>query len=361
MHFSRRFTIAQKLNTLPWVAHAVRPLYDQDGELIAYAELFEGEDLLSLPVEMFRHVMEGVNPDDPRQLAAFMSEFGIIGSRTYRGNELTSRRPRERECIINRLLELESVEDARRVEERYRLYASVTGGHDAWVRPSEAMLQWYLSLRRSLESAGYRAKAPGDLNPGDVRYLVLVTAQEARRAFDCLFEAGCVAQVLALPEEKRGVKWAGDVEGAVLEGRIRSSDEYLNSCLKPLSPKIGFVASSDPSLVIDPATPASYEMLDESIADVQGEIGGLEEAIAIQIYNFSLEASNCRICLYCEHPFVEKYSPDRKGKPRSTSDYCSDKCQKAAKAKRSREKEKRERIRKMCEAAKSSEEKAERR
>lgn len=353
MYFSRRFTVAHKLTPLPWVAHGVVPLYDEAGSLLAYVETFDGVDRTDLPVEMFRHVMDKVDPSDPDQMTKFMSKYGIVGSAVYDGSELISRRPEKRQNVLNAILDIKGLLDVAAIERRHHLYGSVNGNPNAWVCPSDETLRWYLAVQDSLKRAGYAVKDSGDLNPGDITYLILVTPQEAQNAFNSLHEAGRTARVIAAPNNQETAAWITVMDPAEIDEAVRLSDGYINSCLMSLTPRIGFVRERDAASPIPPEFPASYE--DEGSGQYwNGERGGLEEAIAAQLYNFALEASNCRICPHCLEPFVEKYSPGRKGTARSTAEYCSDGCQKAAKAKRSREKRKRGAIRDMQEAVNKS-------
>ena len=340
MYIERCFTRQDPLQPITWFASAITPLFDNNGSLLAYCEKPEGRELTELPEEIFHHRMKQIDPDDIEQMISFMSDYGILGASTYSGSDLISRRPQKRWSILNALLDVHDLQDACAIEKRYRLYESVSDKPNAYRRPDDEMLKWYLDLQSALKDAGYQKKAAGDLNPGGITDLILVTPNEAKRAFEELRLAGSLAQALAVSDNEQEIaRLVGEESLNAVSDQLRTSDDYINSCLRPYSPKLGFRRTDDPSKNISPCAPSSLD--DEfSRAYYEGEEGCLEEAIAIQIYNFALNGSEARRCEHCGEVFVNKYSPERKGSARSTSDYCSDKCQKAAKAKRARERAK---------------------
>lgn len=332
MKIERMFTVVHKLGPVWWGVCEVVPLFDADGRLLAYCE--KGFDYTSgqLPTEIFNHEMMDIDPSDPCQMAGFMSKYGLLGpSIARRGHAIAS------------ILDVETLEDAARVDTAYDIYSSHCGRFKPYLHPDEGMLNWYLTVRDSLRREGYAELDRSCLSPYCVDYLGIATAEEAERSFRGLRLSGIVCGALAAFQDigeikayLNGLSCPG--EDLALGGEreveevIRAADAFLSECLAALTPKIGFVEASDDrgNVKAYRCSPPSYE---EELAEQ--EEGCLQSAIAAQIYNFALDGSKCRVCEYCGRVFVEKYSPHRKGAPR-VSTFCSDSCQQSKKQKRYR-------------------------
>lgn len=333
MKIERMFTVAHKLGPVWWGVCEVAPLFDTDGRLLAYCE--KGFDYASgqLPTEVFNHEMMDIDPSDPCQMVGFMSKYGLLGPSIVR-----------RGRAIANILDIETLDDAARVDAAYDIYSSHCGRFRPYLHPDEEMLNWYLTVQDSLRRGGYAELSRSGLSPYCVDYLGIVTAEEAERSFRGLRRSGIVCGAVAAFQDAReimaylnGLSCPGEDlvlgDEREVEEVIRSADAFLSDCLAALTPKIGFAEVSDDeeNKKAYRCSPASYE---DELAEQ--EEGCLQSAIAVQIYNFALDGSKCRICEYCGKAFVEKHSPGRKGTPR-ISTFCSDSCQQSKKQKRYRQ------------------------
>lgn len=340
MRIERVFNIAQKLEPVWWGVCEVVPLRGEDGRALAYCERGLPRGLSELPAEMFNHEMMGVDASDPDQMAAFMSDYGLLGFR-----------PERRHRIVPSILDIEGPDDVRRVDETYGLYESHCGRPCPWRSLDEEMVAWYASLRDALRREGYSEISRDGLNPYCADFLYLMTAEEVRESFECLLRSGLACAAVAKYQEvnevrdylnglsycKRSLFDLGDERETVEE--VRRLDRFLVGRLAGMTPKIGFieVAGEEGGEGAYRRGPASYE---DEFAESEG--GCLDLAIALQIYNFAQDSSRCKVCDYCGKVFVEKRSPGRKGAPRVSS-FCSDSCQNSKKQKEYRQRQEQKR------------------
>lgn len=312
----RTFTITDDWAPLPWSVFSVVPLRDERGAVLAFAENVYKRDRVGLPKEFFSHGMREVNVNDAAQLAKFMSEYGLVGSRRSRG------------LMTDSVMDVKTVEDAHAVDKRYGIRR---GAKRRWT--GEEVLSWYRSLQKAAEEAeiGWllSSQSLNNLHQGRL----FVTAYEAVESFKGLLTAAEVAALLLRCDEPRKVAEELEMNLEDMFNYVAYWEGYINELLQSLCPQMELRLQRDG--VNSPLPIEEYEKPERE--------GSFDQAVALQIYKYSLAKNRYKICKECGIVFVERETKGRKGPSRSTAKFCSDKCHNrySQREKRQRDSEKR--------------------
>lgn len=296
----------------PWATPEVRVLRDSLGAPLAFVSIaavnINREGRNGLPTEFFNHQLFELDYQDPDKLAGFMSEYGVLGaSDPLPGNALLFRkaieqlRPSDRESIVS----FEESTGYMAAGYPFGLLFG-EGRQDAFAH--------YWNLRESFLDIDNKLKmAQPEANIlTEKRIRAIVSCRSAVRAYeDWLY---CVRHIRAMVRYKTVPELAnelGEDELSVIRC-CRGARNILQRRLKNVSPRLDILDVAD----------GTYLMNDEC-----REPGCFEDALALQIWNFVLEAQGgYTICKECGKVFVHKQNKGRKGKSRTTSLFCCDKC-----------------------------------
>lgn len=296
----------------PWATPEVRVLRDGAGKPLAFASVAaiagKCKYRSDLPTEFFNHQLAELDYEDPDKLAAFMSEYGVIGSREpFPGNAamfsqaVKSLNPADADSVLS--------------FERRTGYLAAGRGFELLTGDDQRdALAHYWNLKDAFLGTG---KALAEAQPGAnvltrMTIRALVSYESAVRAFeDWLY---CVRHIQAMVRYKTAPELArslGEDERSVIRC-CRGARNILQRRLKNVSPRLDILSVADDCCLRNDECPDS---------------GGFEEALALQIWNFVLEAKGgYTICKECGKVFVHKQTKPRKGASRSTSVFCCDRC-----------------------------------
>ena len=276
---------------LIWDVYEVRVIRDEWGDPLGFCAIgkrWDNRRRRMLPDEFFNHELVDVDIHDVDALAEFMEEYGFLGHHflpaqiTYqRFIELDSYLDKDVDsfeaithfawCVDDRHDELKRIDDALREQQPGVPYSKI------------AFIYGVASIERVVE-----------------------TIRKWRR---------CATVIKLLIEHKNIADIARDLNLEVnqacvcLDGAVRSVNEH-----------IGFLS---PTIEVYDAE-QGYSLM--GMASDRDAVG-LEEAIAVQLWRFSLEAKEgYSICRECGRMFVRKRSKTAKAASRSTSQFCCDRC-----------------------------------
>ena len=294
----------------PWPVCEVRVLEDAEGEPLALVGISTiggaRKTLEGLPDEFFSHQLTDLDYRNPYEMAEFMSSWGWMGPTL---KTLDEQRAFERELAA---LDPDDAAGIDRFEERF-LYApnhyfSAGGG-----RLDEARAH-YASLKVAFAALAERLRdAQPDANVlTEARICSIISIKHARRLYeDWLY---CARHIKAMVRYHTPQELASALDEDEL-AVISNCEGAVNILQRQLSEAHPVLALRDltEGVTLTPAT--------------ERTAGSLEEAIALQLWNFTLEArGGFTICKECGQIFVRKQSKARAGTSRSTSLFCCDRC-----------------------------------
>ena len=314
LHDTNEYALVNSVDVLfrprPWPVYEVRVLEDEEGTplaLVAVSRIGGARKTLDgLPEEFFSHQLTDLDYLDPHELAKFMSTYGWMGPEL---KTLSEQEAFERELAA---LDTTDVAAIDRFEKRFRYaphhYLSADGG-----RPDETRTH-YASLQTAFAVLVERLREaqPGANVLTEARVCSIISTGYARYLYeDWLYCARHIKAMVryhtpqelsaALGEDELSV--ISNCEGAVNILQRQLKDAHPVLALRDLTEGVTF-------------TPAT-----------ERAAGSLEEAIALQLWNFTLEAKGgFTVCKECGQVFVRRQSKTRKGSARSTSLFCCDRC-----------------------------------
>ena len=294
----------------PWPIYEVRVLESPEGEplaLVAVSKIAGGRKTLAeLPDEFFSHQLADLDYRDPHEMAKFMSVYGWVGPTL---GTLVEQRAFERE-----LAGLD-VDDAGAVNRFERRFAYAPNHHlSAYGSTQDEVREHYVSLKVAFADLAERLRsAQPDANIlTEARICNIISIKHARRLFeDWLY---CAQHLKAL------VRYRTPQELALALGE----DEYavVRNCEGAINILQSHLSKAHPVLALRDLTDG-YEYTPAA----ERTDGSFEEALALQLWNFTLEAKGgYTVCKECGQIFVRRQSKSRKGPARSTGQFCCDRC-----------------------------------
>lgn len=297
----------------PWHTAEVRVLRDSIGRPLAFASVCAIGDACrertGLPTEFFNHQLKDLDYDDADKLAAFMTEYGMIAAPDplrvkprLRTAPFGPRDPYEYDSIAS----FEASTGYRAAGCEYSLLVSDE-------KKQEVSLH-YAELKAAVADTEKRLEeAQPEANILTKRRIhTIVSYETVVRAYeDWLF---CVRHIQALLQYKTVPELArllGEDEMVVARNCLAARD-MLQKRLSKVSPKLDILCIEDG---------------ESQTLSKPDEPGSFEEALALQIWNFTLEAKGgFTTCKECGNVFVHKQAKGLKGKSRTTSLFCCDRC-----------------------------------
>lgn len=294
----------------PWKVPEVRVLYDLQGKplaLIAISRLGATSGMRkTLPIEFFNHQLLGVDYKNPEKLAAFMDTYGFFGARPFEFGD---------DKIFAQALEAldTSVYGAvQRFEEQYGYTlkpAPFNSGFDF-----EPYKQHYAALKSVFPMVKKKLDAvQGDANLlGKRRIVGLISIERAQYRFeDWLYCVKHIQAMILYKSPKEIAQALGEDEVGIMRA-CQGACNIIQRQLNEIHPSLGIVNLDN----------AEFYRQDSSYYK-----GSFERALALQIWNFVLEADDgFTVCKECGRPFVHKQSRVRKSQSRSSSVFCCDRC-----------------------------------
>ena len=292
---------------LVWDVYEVRIIRDEWGDALGFCAI--GKDWgnrrrYNLPSEFINHELIDINTNNIEALAKFMSEYGFLGH-FFVPTPITFQRFIELDSYLdNEVDKFEAITHfAWRVDDDYEDYCED-------IAPGFYRLLWHelaridSSLRKQQFGLSYSERA-FICGVASVERVV-ETIEKWRRnsaAIQSMIRFGNISDI------------AND-----LNLEVNQAYYYLDRAARNVNEHISFLS---PSIEIYDETTAHY--LTVAMPD-QGAVG-LEEAIAVQLWRFSLEAKEgYSICRECGRMFIRKRSKTVKTASRSTSQFCCDRC-----------------------------------
>ena len=296
--------------TREWQVPEVRVLEDAQGNPLAFVALSEAIGCSrrrhGLPTEFFNHQLVELDYRDPYKLAAFMSEYGFLG-KTLGGSSLSRN-------IVRALEELDetSRESIRAFEEHF--------GYMPNAYPSEGPVDWdgvfdhYYALKRAVARLDAKLEEAQSDSPLTARLGVcgLVSIKRAEYLYeDWLFAAAHIKALVQFHTPQELAAALGEDEYCVVRNCLNAT-RIVQRHLVEVHPVLGVLDVTEGQAMM---------------AHDGGSLGSFEEALALQLWNFTLEAKGgFRLCKECGQVFVHKQGKSRSGASRSSSQFCCDRC-----------------------------------
>lgn len=300
----KRFTITEDWIPLPWSVCKVIPLMNEAGEVLAYAEEVERCTKVGLPKEFFNHGMRELDIKSPTDFAEFMSEYGLVGLRYGR-------------CPMTQsVMDVNTIEGALETDRVYKFDRAADDRDGYRRRTGEETLAWYKALQKAAEDAGLGwTPLSQSINFGcDCR--MFVTAYEAEQAFTNLLTAADVAIILLQSDVPEKIADMLKLPLNQMYDHVAYWTDYVNLLLSNLCPQMELDVLGSKN---------KNAFGGEEYQQIEKE-GNFDQAVALQIYKFSLAKNQYKICKECGKVFVERDSKGRMSTSRSTAKFCSDKC-----------------------------------
>ena len=294
----RVFSIHEVFKPLPWYVRDVIPILRSDGEPIAYCEVDGHSRLMrELPCEIFNHELKRINVLNVEEFASFLYEYGLVGC--FEKN---------RELFSSSLLKLD-ISDRSQV---LRFEADMDFLALLPKNPSD-----YFISRQEIETRYSELQEGIACVAKDHKVLSVVSAAEAATTVWSLLSSAKTVKAIMQSDDPETIAKLADISVDGLYDEIQEDDEYLNWLMRGISPQIG--------IVIDmPDGTCGKPSFDDLILEYKR--GCFEQAVALQIWEFSLHGEGYSVCSECGEVFVRKRSTNRNGSPRNTSLFCCDKC-----------------------------------
>lgn len=292
---------------LIWDVYEVRVIRDEWGDPLGFCAIgkrWDNRRRRMLPEEFFNHELADVDIHDVDALAEFMEEYGFLGYH-FLPTLITYQRFIELDSYLDKDVDyFEAITHfAWCVDDRYDDYFEKPA-------PGFYRLLWHELkriddvLREQQSGAPYSKKA---LIYGVASIeRVVETIKKWRRCSDII---KLLIKYNNITDIARVLNLEVDQACDCLDGTVRSVNEHIGF----LSPTIEIYDESQDRILMG-------TMPDQDVV-------GLEEAIAVQLWRFSLEAKEgYSICRECGRMFVRKRSKTAKAASRSTSQFCCDRC-----------------------------------
>ena len=292
---------------LIWDVYEVRVIRDEWGDPLGFCAIgkrWDNRRRRMLPEEFFNHELVDVDIHDADALAEFMEEYGFLGHH-FLPTQITYQRFIELDSYLDKDIDyFEAITHfAWRVDDRYNDYFENPA-------PGFYRLLWHElkrideALREQQSGVPYSKKA----------FIYGVTSIE--RVVETIKKwRRCSTVIKLLIKHKNITDIARD-----LNLEVNQACDCLDGAVRSVNEHIGFLS---PTIEVYDEE-RGYSLM--GIASDQ-DVVGLEEAIAVQLWRFSLEAKEgYSICRECGRMFVRKRSKTAKAASRSTSQFCCDRC-----------------------------------
>lgn len=292
---------------LVWDVYKVRVIRNEWGDPLGFCAIgrrWDNRRRRMLPDEFFNHELVDVDVNDVDALAEFMEEYGFLGHH-FLPTPITFQRFIELDSYLDKDVDyFEAITHfSWRVDDRYEDYFEDPA-------PGFYRLLWH-ELKRVDDAL--REQQPGVSYSKKVFICgvasierVVGTIKKWRR---------CSTIIKLLIKHQRIADIAKD-----LGLEVNQACDCLDRAVRSVNEHIGFLSPT-------------IEIYDEGLdcflmgATPDQDVVGLEEAIAVQLWRFSLEAKEgYSICRECGRMFVRKRSKTAKAASRSTSQFCCDRC-----------------------------------
>lgn len=292
---------------LIWDVYEVRVIRDEWGDPLGFCAIgkrWDNRRRRTLPDEFFNHELVDVDIHDVDALAEFMEEYGFLGHH-FLPAQITYQRFIELDSYLDKDVDyFEAITHfAWCVDDRY-------GDYFEKPAPGFYRLLWHELKRiddalREQQSGVPCSKKAFIYGVASIERVV-ETIKKWRR---------CATVIKLLIEHKKIADIARD-----LNLEVNQACDCLDGAVRSVNEHIGFLS---PTIEVYDEERGYSLMGMESDRDTVG----LEEAIAVQLWRFSLEAKEgYSICKECGRMFVRKRSKTAKAASRSTSQFCCDRC-----------------------------------
>lgn len=307
----------------PWRVGKVSVLYDEAGKT-ALGFYLDGPstERSEIPVEIFSHQIAELSLDDPEKIAEFMSEYGMIfDSSPYALDEM------DRYChCVDSCYAFDYNEKAitpwlkRGTELKYGCSWGRSMTRLLW-REEVARLNEYWKLQPTFAQMAERAMHPECFDEPSVESapnpkVLLVSIQEVIECVELIRDLAILAK--AFHYEDPVPRLASIGTGEELRFRIVQLDRALNNLLAAFHPRM------ETCIVDENHQPIS--LLDADEVDYTFIEYSLMNAIGVELWEFSNDASLVRLCRECGQPFIRKQSKSKTSRSNLKSDFCCDKC-----------------------------------
>ena len=292
---------------LIWEVHEVRVIRDEWGDPLGFCAIgkrWDNRRRRMLPEEFFNHELLDINIHDIDALANYMNEYGFFGHR-FIPTPIT----------FQSFIELDSY-----LDKDVDYFEAIT--HFAW-----CVDDGYEDYYENPAPGFYRLLWHGLKRIDDVLRKQQSDVPYSKKAFICGVASiervvetikkwrRCSAAIQSLIKHKDIIDIARE-----LNLEINQACDYLDKAVRSVNEHIGFLS---PTIEVYDETADRFPM---AAMPGRGAVG-LEEAIAVQLWRFSLEArEGYSICRECGRMFVRKRSRTAKTASRSTSRFCCDQC-----------------------------------
>ena len=299
-----------------WVVGEVGILRNESGKALGFYYENQGKSSWDtfdwredIPVEFFNHQLKDVDGGTPEELAALMSEYGMIFD-SWPGaiNEMAlySRTVNVRKWGTPSIEEIES-----QIEQ--------LDTHVSSVFPSEGRRKtkalWKAEYRRLEEYAkkgweGYRPRT------------FMVSIEEVRENIDLVFDMADLAKAASQSDTEDDIARIVDIARYDFFDTILDLDRMLNDLLHVFHPMVGFQYIVDG----EEGKPTYYCDQQDIHEEDGSEPASLMNAIALQLRNFNINLGSARQCSECGEVFIVKQTKRPSKRPHSDSMFCCDKC-----------------------------------
>lgn len=295
---------------MAWCTPEVHALRNRDGAPLAFIATCTMLGALpmrsELPTEFFSHQLLDLDRSDPDKMAAFMSEYGLVGAQAWTFHD---GRAFERDLAALDAADAFAI-DA--FEERYS-YAPKSYPTKFSLDKEGAQIH-YEELACSLSNlmAELEAARADDSVASTPMIAGIVSFERARYLLESwVFCAGHIKALVQFHTPRELADALGEGETEVIAA-CRDAVEFLQTYLQDAHPRLDLMDTTD-----------GQRLTYGSDAGA----GGFEQALALQLWNFALEAKEgYTVCRECGQVFVHRQTKARKGSPRNTSVFCCDRC-----------------------------------
>ncbi len=292
---------------LIWDVYEVRVIRDEWGDPLGFCAIgkrWDNRRRRMLPDEFFNHELVDVDIHDVDALAEFMEEYGFLGYH-FLSTPITYQRFIELDSYLDKDVDyFEAITHfAWCIDDRY---------DDYFENPAPGFYRLLWNELKRIDDV-LREQQPGV--PYSKKALIYGVASIERVVETIKKWQRCSNMIKLL------IKYNNIIDIArVLNLEVGQACDCLDGTVRSVNEHIGFLSPT-------------IEIYDESRDRIlmgampDQDVVGLEEAIAVQLWRFSLEAKEgYSICRECGRMFVRKRSKTAKVASRSTSQFCCDRC-----------------------------------
>ena len=315
------YVLVNSIETLfeakPWRVPTVRVLRDSEGNPIAFAAISSSAHQTkfrkALPAEFFNHQLIDLDYSNPNKFASFMSEYGFIGASDRQNSRCNKSHRRTK--LSNKIEEIDptSTESIDRFEEDFGYMALHYPSELGYALHREQICDHYKELKTAFKKAS-KQLSDAQKNASPLERAVigeLISIDRAKYLFEDWLYCSKHIQAILLNRTVADLAKALNEDEYVVIRNCRGARNILQRHLEEAHPRLDIFNITE----------------NDWITGGDADLGSFEQALALQLWNFTIEAKNgFTVCKECGNAFVHKQTKSRKGNSRSTSQFCCDKC-----------------------------------